>query len=92
MKPMTAFDRLPRQVRDRLNVSPINVRADLLLADMRRCRWTAEQAIAFIARLEAAAPSLIATAARTATNELALQNGLGLSGRQENVLGVAKAC
>lgn len=68
---MAAFDALPRAVRDRLNASPINVRADLLAADRRRAGWTDGQTIAFIARLEAAAPALLPTAQRTATNELA---------------------
>lgn len=88
---MDAFDSLPRAVRDRLNASPVNIRPDVLAADMRRCGWSDAQALAFIARLEAQAPALIATARRTATNEL-WPCGLGLSGRRKNVRGVAKAC
>lgn len=68
---MRAFDQLPREIRDRLNASPINLRADVLLADIRRCRWTVPQALAFVGRLEAEAPALIQTARRTASNELA---------------------
>lgn len=69
---MAAFDRLPPEIRAKLNASPISISPSLLAADMRRGRWPVARTMAFIATLEAAGRDALAAGrvVRTATNEL----------------------
>ena len=69
---MAALDRLPPVVRARLNDSPFCLSPALMECDIRRCRMSEADALAYIANLERAAREDLARAVSVpGRNELA---------------------